>query len=304
MGRTDPHVGARCVLSLPYDDLTDPVRLADWLEFRALLSPDNNSSRGDLDSALRTASIQELDRDDTVEQKGLEVFAELQDRAQAGGHGYPFETADLGVLQLKPGGWHAFPTYVFCLCMSWRALKDTKRAPRLFQKVSCQAAANYLQGRALGFGSPRTELPRRFTAAVTEVCRLIGEGRGYQPQPSLSRKDDTLDLVAWKEFADEKPSKVMMFGQCGAGRNWTEKLGELQPDAFWRQWMLEGSVSPLPIKSFFTPYRVRRCLWDHCARQAGILFDRCRIAYWAHGCETLHQPMVEWTSDFLQRKMT
>jgi hypothetical protein len=288
------------VPDLPYDDLTDPLRLADWLELYAMASPDSNSSRGDLDSALHTASHSELGSDAEIEQKILEVFGEFEQRAKAAREAYPFDIDFRGILRLKAGGWEAFPVYTFCLCLSYYPLRETQIGPRIFEQVSCLAARGYLRGRAVGFGSPRVALPSSFADAVTELCKLIGEGGGYLEQPSLGRQDDTLDLVAWKDFEDKRPSKVLMFGQCGAGRNWSEKLGELQPNPFWKQWMRVGSVSPTPIKSFFTPYRVGQRLWELHARKAGILFDRCRIAYWAHHEETDHSSLVEWTADFLR----
>jgi len=288
------------MLTLPYDDLTDPVRLADWLELCALVSPDHNSSRGDLGGALRTASLSELGDDYAVERKELEVFAELEDRTKACERAYPFGTDCPGLLQVKPGGWQAFPVYVFCLCLSYYPLTESKVAPKLFERISCLAASSYLHGQAVGFGSPRSELPASFADAVARVCQLMGEGGGYRTQPSLSCKDDTLDLVAWRDFADLKTSKILMFGQCGAGKDWSGKLGELDPNAFWRQWMRDGAVSPEPLKSFFTPYRIRQCQWDHCARKAGVLFDRCRIAYWAHQELADHARLMEWTGKFLQ----
>lgn len=294
-------VGADKMLDLPYDDLTDLLRLADWLELYALLSPDRNSSRGDLDSALRTASHSELDDDVEIEQKILEVFGEFEQRAEAAKEAYPFDIDYRGILTLRADGWKASPVYVFCLCLSYYPLQETRVGPKLFEQVSCLAARSYLRGEAVGFGSPRTSLPPSFASAVIELCTLIGEGGGYQEQPSLDCKDDTLDLVAWKDFVDRRPSKVLMFGQCGAGRGWPDKLGQLQPSAFWRQWMRVGSVSPEPIRSFFTPYRVSQRRWEHYARQAGVLFDRCRIAYWAYREETDHSSVIEWTEDFLGR---
>lgn len=293
--------GVGKMLDLPYDDLTDPLRLADWLELYALLSPDRNSSRGDLEGALRVASHSEIDSHTEIEGKILEVFDELEQRAKAAGGAYPFTLDARGIIRLRSSDWEAFPVYVFCLCLSYYPLRETRVGPKLFEEVSCLAAGGYLQGDAIAFGSPRTQLASSFADAVAAVCKQIGEGGEYRRQSSLNRKDDTLDLVAWKDFADRWPSKVLMFGQCGAGRNWSEKLGELQPGAFWKQWMRDGSVSPDPVKSFFTPYRVKRRLWDHCARQAGVLFDRCRVAYWACQEEADYVSIIEWTRDFLAR---
>ena len=287
------------MLDLPFDDLTDPLKLADWLELYALLSPDRNSSRGDLESVLRMASLFELDDDEKVELKILEVFQELEQRTEAAREAYPFGLDYRGVLRLRSSNWEEFPVYIFCLCLSYRPLRETRVGPKLFERISCLAAQHYLQGQSIGFGAPREELPSPFADAVTELCGRIGEGGGYREQPSLDRQDDTLDLVAWKDFADKWPSKILMFGQCGAGRNWKDKLGEMQPRAFWDQWMQAGSVSPLPIRSFFTPYRVQQNMWDFCARKAGVIFDRCRIAVCAHQGETDYAPVIAWVKDFL-----
>ena len=170
--------------------------------------------------------------------------------------------------------------------------------PKLFERISRSAIERYLEGHSAGFGAPRDDLPSSFEEALTELCKRIGEGE-FRPQRLLNRQDDTLDLIAWKNFSDRLPSKVIIFGQCGAGRNWTGKLGDLQPEEWLRQW-INGLVSPIPLKSFFTPYRVTPTMWEFYARKAGILFDRCRIAYWAqsHGGFD-EKPLIAWTRDFL-----
>jgi len=287
------------MLDLPFDDLTDPLRLADWLELYALLSPDRNSSRGDLESALRTASLLELDDDEKIEQKSLEVFEELEQRKKAAREGYPYDL-DYGIIRLR-SGWENFPIYVFCLCLSYFRLSETNKAPKLFEKASCLAAKGYLQGDAIEFGWPRGELPPLFPDAVTEICRHIGEGEGFRTQPSLDRRDDTLDLVAWKEFADQWPGKVLMFGQCASGRQWENKLGELDPPRFCSQWMQIPPISPGPIKAFFIPHRVEWDKWEYVSRSAGILFDRCRIAFWAHQEKADCSLYISWVKDLLAR---
>ena len=285
------------MLELP-DSPTDTLRLADWLEIYALLSPDGNSSRGDLESALRVAALYEIDDDEDIELKCLEVFDELEQRLKASGEAYPFDL-DYSVLQVK-SSWEDFPAYIFCLCLSyfgWTARKNEAINPRkLFEKLSCLAAKRFLQGNAVDFGPPREKLPTPFPEAITVICRLIGEGEGYKDQPSLNRKDDKLDLIAWKEFADKLPSKMLMFGQCASGWNWEDKLTELQPEAFCGNWMQEVPVSPL-IRSFFVPHRLERLKWKWATRQAGIFFDRCRIAFWAHQEKADYDSHITWVKN-------
>jgi len=284
------------MLGLPADDPTDALRLADWLEVLAILSKDRNSSQGDLERAFRRAALAEYSDDDSVERKLLEVFNELEERASAAGPAYPFDVI-YGVLQLR-STWEDFPAYVFCLFLSYFNLKETSHAPKLFERVSCLAAKGYLSGKVVGFGWPRSDLPSSFADAVTELCNRIGEGGGFREQPELDRKDDKLDLVAWADFSDKRPSKLILFGQCAAGRNWEGKLGELQPDAFYRQWMQIPPLSP-PIKSFFVPHRIHQNRWRYVANNAGIVFERCRIAFWAHQQEADYDPVINWISETL-----
>ena len=284
------------MLELPTNDPTNSIKLADWLELYAMISGDSDSSRGDLEGALRVASFTEISDNEAIERKILEVFYELEERASSAGIGYPFQL-DGGLLRLK-SSWKDYPVYSFCLSLSYFGLTKTQNGPSLFEKISCYAAKKYLNGNAIGFGFPRTELPPGFSEAINELCNLIGEGRGFFEQPMLDKKDDKLDLVAWVDFIDKLPSKLIMFGQCAAGNNWEEKLAELQPDAFWNQWMREGPVSPL-VRSFFIPHRIERDKWNFTGRNAGIVFDRCRIAYWAHQIDQDFSQYTKWVSDLL-----
>lgn len=284
------------MLELPVDEPTDTLRLADWLELSAILSPDHNTSRGDLESVLRRYSFAELYNSVAIEEKIIGVFDELDQRLNASLEAYPYELSNRGVLQLKSDNWQNFPAYIFCLCLSYFGT-DHNEPRKLFEHVSCLAAKSYLQGSAVGFGFPRTELPSSFPEAVTEICKLIGEGETYRDQPSLKSKDDTLDLVAWKDFSDRWPSKLLMCGQCASGWNWEGKLGELQPRAFWDNWIQDPHVSLEPLRSFFIPHRVDRSKWKFVARKSGVLFDRCRVAFWAHQEEADYNPHLEWINE-------
>ena len=282
------------MLELP-DDPTNPLKLADWLELTAMLSGDGNASRGDLERVLRRASLYETSDDYLIERKALEVFYELEQRGRAAYTAYPFDI-DYGTLQIK-SAWSNYPAYTFCLCLSYFGSKSSK--PRkLFEQVSTSAAKGYLHGDALNFGFPRVNLPASFSEAVTTLCVTIGEGGGYNSLPSLEHKDDKLDVVAWKDFPDISSSKLLMFGQCASGWDWEGKLRELGPEAFCGNWMRESPVSPL-ISSIFIPHRIERQKWNSVARNAGIIFDRCRIAYWAHGAEMDYSPCIAWVNNLL-----
>ena len=292
---------------LPFPDSpTAPLLLADWLELQALLSPDRNSRRGALESALRPLSAFGTDNDEAVEKKILEVFYEIELRSKAAGKAYPFslDYRRFGVIEMK-SEWEDYSAYVFCLCLSYFGwdINSAKamNPPKLFEQLSCLAAKRYLQGEAVGFGAPRTQLPSSFASAIDKLCVLIGEGEGYKSQnPTLNRQDDRLDIVAWKDFTDRLPSKIIMFGQCATGKNWQDKLAEMQPKSFWNLWMRRSTSSPL-IRSFFVPHRIEHAVWRYVTEYGGIFFDRCRTAFWAHDLEAELSQQTAWAKASLAR---
>lgn len=269
------------MLPLPSHNPTSPIALADWLELVALVSPDHNSSRGDLETAVRRVSFAEVATDEEAETLNLDVFSEIERRTIGAADAYPFELASGSVLRPKSGTPTEFTAYLFCLLLSYKGLPDTKATPKLFERLAQSAAQEYLRGLSLGFGHPRIELPSPFDQAINELCSRMAEGRGFRAQPVLDRKDDALDVVAWAEFPDQQSSKVIIFGQCAAGRDWEAKAGELNPHQFVDQWF-QAPPSHLPLRSLFIPHRVEPIKWDFISRKAGILFERCRIAFWAH----------------------
>lgn len=286
------------MLELPRD-CTDAIALADWLELIAIESGDGNASAGDLINALQIAVGGKAAR-----QLSVEAMLEIEERISATDDAYPFDLYRGGVLQAKDD-LKSYVAYLFCLLLSyfgWQQRSPASINPRLlFENLSCIAAKQYIQGDVfkLGAGQRSAGVPA-FRDAVDELCKRLGEGEGLRPNRTLSKKDDHVDLVAWRDFSDQRQSKLILFGQCATGENWTDKVSELQPDAFWNHWMIEPKVSPLG-RSFFIPHRIPdetdRETWRYYARYAGILFDRCRVAYWAwtDNEEVLREPRYfEW----------
>lgn len=272
------------MIPLP-DAPTDKLKLADWIEIYALLSPDGNSSRGDLESALRTAGLFEPDGHEVIERKALEVFGELEDRAKAAKDAYPFKIDGSLLKRLE---WKEYPAYVFCLCLSYFGCKEKKGSKafprRWFEHLSRDAAQQYLGGEALRFGFPRlkTELPVKFNEAINHICKKVNEGEGFKDGGLPDRKDDAVDVIAWKDFPDGLAGKLILFGNCASERNWeASKKTELTPEPFCSDWMLDPPKCKI-VKSLFIPHRVEYRRFLSHLKRAGIIFDRCRISYWAH----------------------
>ena len=201
---------------------SDPTEQADWLELKALASDDGNSSLQDLVSELRrSGSTDALEdsqealvdmRGELSEQTADAVFAELEDRSNAAGDGYPFSVDDQSI-QIKPISNQADSTYMFMLVLSHFGLQTcniNKIYPaRDFEEIS-QAAANGFFGHnehdgSYLFASP-TRRPSDFMSAVDELTKRIGEGGGAKYADGISdanQKDDGLDVVVWHGFKDD-----------------------------------------------------------------------------------------------------
>ena len=95
----------------------------------------------------------------------------------------------------------------------------------------------------------------------------------------------------------------MGFGQCATGSDWTDKLTQLQPEAFCGMWMLD-TPAVAPVRLFFVPFRIERRRWLDAARRGGIIFDRCRIAVHARriGGELMSE-CADWTTHVFEEHL-
>ncbi len=284
-------------VALP-SDITDPIILADWLELLALTAADGNSSHGDLQRALNRLGAENVDTVCT------DTMRELNRRAEAAGDNYPFTFS--GTLLNSRGDWRLFTPYVFCLLLSYcdDHKKRIKGLPHevMFEQLSCLAAKRYIGGDVLRFGSPRDKLPSGFLNALIHVCGAVGEWNCAGVGRTLQRKDGGLDLVAWKHFPDRQIGKLILFGHCASGKNWNEKINELQPSDFCTHW-LGGERSPI-VKSFFIPHRLSPELFEYQAISAKLFFDRCRIAYWVPNDDfgqIAGRASVQWCKRLLEK---
>jgi hypothetical protein len=265
------------------------LECADWMELMALSSPERRCSIALIERNLRRLSAYDskttIQQNTKVESACAEVQGEISRRVQGAGIAYPFDL-DGSSIVLR-GEIEDFAPYVFCLCLSWFGWKQrrgNKMFPRrMFEDLSKYAAQAYLGGKALRFGAPRVELAKSFRDALPQLAVAIGEGQVRTVQGTVSAQDDTLDLIAWKEFPDGTEGKLILVGQCASGRDWEGKKRELDADAFFADWF---SDPPPSLRGgmrigFFIPHRVPKKKWVPITRRAGIIFDRCRIAYWS-----------------------
>ena len=293
------------MLSLPFDT-QDPSDFADWVEMNVLVGRAGQASLDDLRTALKASSRyaqNEPSEQRTIQLEGIigSVGNELKSRSELTRGAYPFRVRGSSLERRRLRGAGLRSTYAFCLMLSylpWDSKRLTGHFPeRTFEEISCLAAERYLGGRSIRFGWPRvsSRLPKNFGEAVEGLSKRVAEGDGYKSLEATGvERDGGLDVVAWRAV-DSRSGKLLLFGACATGEDWTDKLTELQPMDFCQLYFL-GSVSPPPTKAFFTPRIVPVGLWKNYSLRAGLIFDRCRVSAYVPDLPPLkyHGDVSEW----------
>lgn len=299
-------------------------RLADWLEVEALVRPRGVASRGDV---LRLYDFMESDGhelevdDFTGEEleseilendrtrRANEVLDEIDHRAQTLGDDYPFRI-EATRMQWRlsiasPNGNDrveaARDCYLFCLLTS--AIRDNRinggtvaalrqSMANHFQAVATAAAAEILNGEAISFGSPRPS-GLGFRPALAEASQRMRLGKPLESVPLWSNgreQDAGIDVIAWRDFRDGRPAKIVMLGQVASGNDWGEKSVENNTYRFF-DWFSKRPTQHY-VPSIFIPFpQHHECLeredaafeevavdraW-HLERGFGVIVDRLRI---------------------------
>jgi hypothetical protein len=277
--------------------LTDsPIDHLDHLERCALTDADGNASGSQLRSDLIiTGSGDALETEDAVAQVVSDhieaaidaAFTEAEYRITAcTPRYYPF-SLQRKVLLNRDHRLSFVYTFLLGLSLFGEGAVDQANGAKLFEEVCSCASRAYFGSRLAPaenhiFGFPRRIGAKDFVSAVEELCLCkLREGAPDKKFPTAhTMKDAGLDIVTWRSFPDQRTSKLIAFGQCATGKNWWGKRHELQPGDWCRTWM---SKTPhvIPIKMFFVPHAIAADEWAELGYQAGIIFDRFRIAHFA-----------------------
>lgn len=229
-------------------------RIADWIEMRSLTRSRRVATRADylalydlLDDGRTGEGGPETGEglepeilEDVRSTAADEVLDELEYRAAVLRGHYPFQ------LDAKGQNWRLLPaagtrdpeteaarmSYLFCLLTS--AIRDdrfrgddalTRAIPGLFQAISTRAAAGVLGGEVISFGWPRPG-GTAFQPALKDASQRLRLGKPLDNVPFWSKgqeKDAGIDVIAWRDFADKRPGKLVLFGQVASGNDWTKK---------------------------------------------------------------------------------
>jgi hypothetical protein len=297
------------------------VRLADFAELLTVQAADRSVSTQDIIEALSRLGEEDETR---YEQPVLDAFDELSQRSRHVGAGearYPYKVEGEELrLRLRMGQSDASLLYFFLLLATvGNMLREKVQAgldgTELFEQLCLEIARRYwgahsdTRVKTMLFGTARSawrendeaQVPEnRFATAVNDLCAALGEGvrfRKKDPGPIRS-KDDRLDVVVWRRFADQRAGNLIGFGQCKTGTSWEHELPRLSPSSFCNRWFDTNPVH-LPVKLFFLTDRVAEN-WTTRSYDAGILFDRCRILEYADDLPpALLKACGRWTRSLL-----
>ena len=285
-------------------------RLADWLEVEALVRKRGVAARGDVlrlydfmsddghdletdevTGEILESEILENDRSECAD----EVLAEIEHRAKVLGADYPFQLSfERFQWSIRPASqvddnrmMAARACYLFCLLTSairddrigGAAIASLRRSmERYFQAVATDAAAGIIYGEAISFGSPRPG-GTGFHPALKDASARMRLGRPLQRVPLWSsgkEKDAGIDVIAWQDWRDGRPSKVVMLGQVASGNNWTDKSVKNDTHRFF-EWFSERPTEHF-IPSIFIPFP----LHHNCEPREGASFEEVAFATASH----------------------
>ncbi len=223
------------------------------------------------------------DSTDRFNDKADEITMEIKNRRIISRERYPYHSADLGYsIHFEQSDEQHNWVYRFLLLstrlkMSTQKIQNGLDGTHIFERLSAVVAKQFFGENAEVdiMGTSKAQAGG-FRTKLKELTKRMGEGgephanTGYQPQ------DDNVDVILWKGFSDQQPSQIVAFGQCKTGTSWSDRLSELNVDAFCKTWF---STQPVltPIRMFFCAQYFPREIWRPRANEAGLVFDRFRI---------------------------
>ena len=234
----------------------DKIALAaDSMELAAIVNSRQTSSRADLVRSLavldepehKLVQIEELiDGEQTGEELEEEILQsesegwvsdvreELATRLASLEEAYPFEIVGSGtnwllIYRPQPDR-HDHLLYSCCLLITARRYGlitcDVPQMDKIMQIIAYLVAGRIVEGTAYWFGYPRPDGTGKMAEAVGEVLRRMGFDEPALDPPIWSlgdENDEGIDIVAWRNFGDGLPSRLVVYGQVASGKNWEGK---------------------------------------------------------------------------------
>lgn len=224
------------------------------------------------------------------------IYVELESRVKLLGDAYPFTLIDNTLIYKN----NQLYTYIFCLAVSLQrniTKGEFVLLPRAFELLACEFASCHFgpYANSVHTGWPRSDvdMPKTFKGLADYLNELTGEWTwgpedGLTDQDSNKIKDAGIDFITWLDTPDRRKGKFYITGQCACGNDWDTKFNDIRPEKYNR-WFHPVSWVPA-VTAFCTPYRLVDSNLMDASKQAGIVYDRIRLASLSIQCEA-HLPV-------------
>lgn len=198
------------------------------------------------------------------------VWMELENR-QKSYKEPPFEAESSIITPLIE--WKKIPEYMACLLFSvFGGAGELSKSAKIFEQITAYALKEQFECETEIFGwPPENGVSGDIRERIRNLAKRLNER--VIETPHSYKKDDTLDVVAWKPFYDKRNSQLVILTQCAIGKNWETKTRSLRMEA-WKHYIHWGCN---PVPGFSVPKIIPDSKWIDTARDAGMLFDRIRI---------------------------
>lgn len=255
--------------------------LADYLEFKAIISEDNHCSTNSLRATLAAPEDEIIingieEGDDKILNKLQESLTSCSSRKTIYSK-YPFYIShnSIDFVLTSPLDYiYVFLLFANRLDMQREKVQGGKDATELFEKLCRTVAQNYLGKHAMCvvFG---TSVPGSFEDKVKDILQKLNiHGEFNRPTGWTGhQKDGGIDIVAWIPFKDDRDSQLIALGQCKTGTNWDTKLKRKK---FFENFSTKQPLME-PVYLFFVCEDFGINKWEDHSREGGILFNRQRI---------------------------
>jgi hypothetical protein len=204
-------------------------RAADWLELLMITSTTSRLTRSDLEDLLERARPDWSEQQ--IEEEAILITKEFDRRIHAAGTVYPFARNGKTIRYDTDKAADDRALYAFLTLVSaepkFRQRSGTFMPDRIFEHLTRIALKVVIAGDSRVFAeTPPGEKPG-IRPAIERLGRLLYVD-SYPARARTSRKDHGLDVVAWRPFADKRPSAPIILCQCTVSWQLIPKAREIQ----------------------------------------------------------------------------
>jgi len=259
---------------------------ADFWEIQAVRNPGNYVSQVEI-SKIIANELDEINHEgiesegDLLDDSLDDVFIEMQNRIKFTNDDYPFS---FKIYSIKFSEEESLKrnVYLFLLLstrlnMNTQKLQNNIDGTLLFEKLCANVAFNFFGDNSISYVFGTAD-PGNFETKVRKMIKNIGEGETFKNpnKNSPTKKDDSVDIVVWKEFSDKRIGKLIGFGQCKTGTSWKNEIHRLKPNEFCNNWFhLQPILNPIPI--IFICDTLNEDLNFYTSQKGFLVFNRFRI---------------------------